>query len=98
MGPQVHFAPIRERGREGRCGVAIYVPISTLIDLGARLATNGVILCRNKVPFSAIHAIFALSGARGMGERLQSPSLMDEYVCESFDGEDRVRASPQTVA
>ena len=33
-----------------------------------------------------------------MGERLQSPSLMDEYVRESVDGEDCVQASPQFVA
>ena len=83
--------------KEGEKGIAIHVPISTLIDLGARLATNGVILCHSKVPFSAIHAMFAMSGARGMGERVQSPSLMDEYACESVDGEDCARASPQSV-
>ena len=106
----VHFSPFPPRdnrytsnftnqfAKKGEKGVAIYVPISALIDLGARLATKGVIFCRNKVPFSAIHAIFALSGTRGMGERLQSPSLVDEYVCDSIDGEDCVRASPKFVA
>ena len=46
-------------------GIAIYVPISMLVDFGARLATNGVMVCRNKIPFMEISAIFALSGSRG---------------------------------
>ena len=73
---------------EGEKGMVIYVPITTLMEMGARLASNGVILCRSKIPFTAIQAIFELAGTRGMGPRIQSPSLVDEYVCESIDGED----------
>ena len=77
--------------------MVIYVPITALKDMGARLASNGVILCRSKIPFAAIQAIFELDGARGMGPRIQSPSLVDEYVCESMFGEDCYRASPKYI-
>ena len=77
--------------------MVIYVPITALKDMGARLASNGVILCRSKIPFTAIQAIFELDGARGMGPRIQSPSLVDEYVCESMFGEDCYRASPKYI-
>ena len=77
--------------------MVIYVPITTLMEMGARLASNGVILCRSKIPFTAIQAIFELDGARGMGPRIQSPSLVDEYVCESMFGEDCLRASPKYI-
>ena len=82
---------------EGEKGMVIYVPITTLKELGARLASNGVILCRDKVPFAAVQAIFELDGTRGMGSRIQSPSLVDEYVCESMFGEDCMRASPKYI-
>ena len=82
---------------EGEKGMVIYVPITALKDMGARLASNGVILCRSKIPFTAIQAIFELDGARGMGPRIQSPSLVDEYVCESMFGEDCYRASPKYI-
>ena len=82
---------------EGEKGMVIYVPITTLMEMGARLASNGVILCRSKIPFTAIQAMFELAGTRGMGPRIQSPSLVDEYVCESIDGEDCLRASPKYI-
>ena len=82
---------------EGEKGMVIYVPITALKDMGARLASNGVVLCRSKIPFTAIQAIFELDGARGMGPRIQSPSLVDEYVCESMFGEDCYRASPKYI-
>ena len=66
----------------------MYVPMSTLVDYGARLATNGVILCRCKIPFTEVRAIFALAGSHGMGARLHSPSLADELVCDTADGTD----------
>ena len=78
---------------EGEKGMVIYVPITILKEMGVRLASNGVILCRGKIPFAAIQAIFELDGSRGMGPRIQSPSLVDEYVCESMFGEDFMRAS-----
>ena len=63
--------------------MVLYVPIDLLVEMGARLlATNEVILCRDKVPHTAIHAIFELKGSPEMGPRIQSPSLVDEYVCE----------------
>ena len=82
---------------EGEKGMVIHVPITTLKEMGARLASNGVILCRDKIPFTAIQAIFDLDGTRGMGSRIQSPSLVDEYVCESMFGEDCMRASPKYI-
>ena len=69
----------------------------SLKEMGARLASNGVILCRSKIPFTTIQAIFELDGARGVGPRIQSPSLVDEYVCESMFGEDCLRASPKYI-
>ena len=93
------FAPWDSRYRSSftNKGMVIYVPITTLRDMGARLASNGVILCRGKIPFTAIQAIFELDGARGMGPRIQSPSWVDEYVCESMFGEDCLRASPRYI-
>ena len=82
---------------EGEKGKVIYVPVTALKDIGACLASNGVILCRSKIPFTAIQAIFKLDGARGMGPRIQSPSLVDEYVCESIFGKDCYRASPKYI-
>ena len=82
---------------EGEKGMVIYVPITALKEMGARLASNGVILCRDKIPFTATQAIFELDGTRGMGSRIQSPSLVDEYVCESMFGEDCTRASPKYI-
>ena len=73
------------------------MPISILKEMGARLASNGAILCREKIPYNAIQAIFELDGARGMGPRIQSPSLVDEYVCETMDGEDCVQASERYI-
>ena len=73
------------------------VPITILREMGARLASNGVILCRDRVPHTAIHAIFELKGARDMGPRIQSPSLIDEYVCETMQGEECVKASERYV-
>ena len=32
-----------------------------------------------------------------MGPRIQSPSLVDEYVCETMNGEDCVRASGKYI-
>ena len=81
---------------EGEKGMVIYVPITILKEMGARLASNGVILCRGKVPFTAIQAIFELDGSRGMGPRIQSPSLVDEYVCESMLGEDSCEPAAST--
>ena len=77
--------------------MVIYVPITILQEMGARLASNGVILCREKVPYTAIQAIFELDGVRGMGPRIQPPSLVDEYVCATMDGEDGVRASERYI-
>ena len=82
---------------EGEKGMVIYVPIPILKEMGARLASNGVILCRDRIPYNAIHAIFELDGARGMGPRIQSPSLVDEYVCETMHGEECVRASGKYI-
>ena len=82
---------------EGEKGMVIYVPITILKEMGARLASNGVILRRDKIPFAAIQAIFEIDGARGMGPRTQSPSLVDEYVCESMFGENCMRASAKYV-
>ena len=76
--------------------MVIYVPITILKQMGARLASNGVILCRGKIPYNAIQAIFELDGARGRGPRIQSPSLVDEYVRETMDGEEFMRASGRT--
>ena len=77
--------------------MVIYVPITILKEMGARLASNGVILCREKIPCNAIQAIFELDGARGMGPRIQSPSLVDEYVCETMNGEECMRASGRYI-
>ena len=77
--------------------MVIYVPITILKEMGARLASTGVILCRDKFPFAATQAIFELDGARGMGPRIQSPSLVDEYVCESMFGENCTRASGKYI-
>ena len=77
--------------------MVIYVPISTLKEMGALLASNGVILCREKIPFAATQAIVELDGARGVGPRIQSPSLVDEYVCDSMFGENCVRASRKYI-
>ena len=82
---------------EGEKGMVIYVPITTLKEMGARLASNGATLCRNKIPFTAIQVIFEVDGARGVGPRIQSPSLVDEYVCESMFGENCYRASPKYI-
>ena len=82
---------------EGEKGMVIYVPITALKEMGARLASNGVVLCRDKIPFTATQAIFELDGTRGMGSRIQSPSLVDEYVRESMFGEDCMRASPKYI-
>ena len=82
---------------EGEQGMAIYVPITILKEMGARLASNGVILCCDKVPYTAIHAIFELKNAREMGPRIQSPSLVDEYVCETMQGEDCMKVSERYV-
>ena len=60
------FVPLDSRYRssftnrfacEGEKGMVIYVPITTLKEMGARLASNGAILCRDKIPFTAIQAI-----------------------------------------
>ena len=77
--------------------MGLYVPIDLLVEMGARLATNGVILCRDKVPYTAIHAIFELKGSREMGPRIQSPSLVDEYVCETMQGQDFMNAGERYV-
>ena len=76
--------------------MVIYVPITTLKEMGARLASNAVILCRDN-PFTAIQAIFELDGTHGMGPRTQSPSLVDEYVCESMFGENCMQASSKYI-
>ena len=77
--------------------MGLYVPIDLLVEMGVRLATNGVILCRDKVPYAAIHAIFELKGSREMGPRIQSPSLVDEYVCETMQGQDFMKAGERYV-
>ena len=82
---------------EGEKGMVIYVPVTILKEMGARLASNGVILCREKIPYNAIQAIFELDGARGMGPRIQSPSLVDEYVSETMNGEECMRASGRYI-
>ena len=86
-----------EKGWGGEKGMVIYVPITILKEMGARLASNGVILCRDKVPYTAIHAIFEQKGARDMGARIQSPSLIDEYACEKMQGEECMTASERYV-
>ena len=82
---------------DGEKGVGLYVPIDLLVEMGARLGTNGVILCRDKVPHTAIHAIFELKGSREMGPRIQSPSLVDEYVCETMQDQDFMNAGERYV-
>ena len=62
-------------------GIAIYVPINTLVDYGAGLAYNGVILCICK------------DGSRGVGARLLFPSLVDEFVYHTQEDEKSTQAS-----
>ena len=48
-------------------------------------------------PVHGEHAIFALNGSRGKGERLLSPALVDEFVCERQDGEKYLQASRKFI-
>ena len=54
---------------------------------------EGIILCRCTIPFTEIQAISMLSGSKGMGPRIHSPSLVDEFGCDTIDGEDYMQAS-----
>ena len=54
--------------------------IYTNHHVGARLATNGVILCRCAIPFFEVEMIFELDGARGIRARVHLPLLVDEFV------------------
>ena len=80
-GPETHFKfreQVRGQKRERRRNLCI--PITTLVEYDARLATNGVILCRCGIPFFEVHMMFEFDGARGMRARIHLPSLVDEFV------------------
>ena len=78
--------------------VPIYVLLPTLMEYGARLATNGFTLCRKANLLPEITVIFELEGARGQGARLRSPSPVDEFVCETEGGEMYMAASNKFIA